>query len=46
MENSNTVQVYDAQNRLVGYYSKSADATYKNGNFFGRGDQTIRLLGS
>lgn len=46
LENSNQIQVYDENSRMVGYYNKSADATYKNGNYFGRGDQTIRLLGN
>lgn len=46
VETSNQVMVYDENNRLIGYYNKSADITYKNGSFFGRGDQTIRLLGN
>lgn len=43
-ENCNSVQAFDKNNRLIGYYHKSSDTTYKNGNFFGRGDQTMRLM--
>jgi hypothetical protein len=46
VETSNQVMVYDSNNRLLGYYNKEADITYRNGNYFGRGDQTMRLLGS
>lgn len=46
VENCNQVQVYDENNRLLGYYNKASDTTYKNGNYFGRGDQTMRLLSS
>jgi hypothetical protein len=45
LENCNQVQVYDSNSHLLGYYSKSADVTYQNGNYYGRGDQTTRLLG-
>jgi hypothetical protein len=46
VENCNQVQVYDENNRLLGYYNKASDITFRNGNYFGRGDQTMRLLGS
>jgi len=29
---------------LLGYYNKLNDTTYKNNCYFGRGDQTTRLL--
>ncbi len=46
IETANQVQVFDENSRFIGYYSKSADTTYKNGNYFGKGDQTYRLLRS
>jgi len=46
LENCNQVQVYDKNARLVGFYNKSSDTTFKNGSYFGRGDQTVRILGS
>lgn len=46
LESGNQVQVYDKNSRLLGYYNKTNDTTYKNNSYFGRGDQTMRLLGS
>jgi hypothetical protein len=44
-ETSNQVQVFDNENHMVGYYNKLNDITYRNNNYFGRGDQTGRILG-
>lgn len=44
LEVGNQVQAYDKNSRLIGYYNKSNDTTYKNNNYFGRGDQTTRLF--
>jgi hypothetical protein len=44
IENSNQVQVYDKHAKLLGYYNKSNDTTYKNNNYFGKGDQIYRLI--
>jgi hypothetical protein len=44
LEVGNQVQVFDANSKLIGYYNKQSDSTFKNGSYFGRGDQTMRLL--
>ncbi len=44
LEVGNQVQVFDANSKLLGYYNKQSDSTFKNGSYFGRGDQTMRLL--
>lgn len=46
LEHGNLVQAYDAHMRLIGYYNRDSNTTFKNGSFFGRGDQTMRLIGS
>lgn len=46
LESGSQVQVYDNNSRLLGYYNKTNDTTYKNNCYFGRGDQSMRLLGS
>lgn len=44
VEDASQIRVFDKNARMVGYYNKSSDITHKNGNYFGKGDQTMRLL--
>jgi hypothetical protein len=44
IETSNQIQIFDKTSRLKGWYNKNDGNTYKNGSYFGKGDQTMRLL--
>ncbi len=44
VETSTQIQAFDSNARLCGYYTKSTDITYKNGSFYGKGNQVIRLI--
>jgi hypothetical protein len=44
LEVGTQVQIYNSNSHLLGYYNKNTDTTYKNGSYYGRGNQVMRLL--
>lgn len=44
VESSTQVQIFDKNAHLLGYYNKLNNTTLRNGSYFGKGDQTCRLL--
>lgn len=44
VEDSTQIRVFDRTGRFLGCYLKSSDTTHTTHDFFGRGNQVVRLL--
>ena len=44
VETTTQIQVFDRTGRMLGFYVKQSDTTHTTHGFFGRGNQTTRLL--
>lgn len=45
IETIHQIQVFDRNGWMLGFYIKHADTTHTTHDFFGRGNQVVRLLG-
>jgi len=44
VETSFQIQIFNNQARLLGYYNKQTDLTYKGASYYGKGNQVMALL--